>query len=186
MKILFLSISFFAISANVFSQEIKGITPKHYSNADRLAAECGSVFSRWNVCRVWFPRLAASIENYHGKIIDITGYLVVDSHDLALYPSEEEFNHGIESSSVKIRVTSSDYLKLTGGRLYTYVRVVGSFDGSAFWEHYPRLGTIDTALYIGAAGGRPSHLRETEADIGIRVEDIEGEEDLGLDDEDEK
>ena len=148
---------------------------KIFTSEDRLSAECSFAAYHRSTCPVWFARLAAQPEKYHGRVVNVVGFLAVDFGELVIYASESDYEHRIDGASIRVKVPEPEAAKFIQQKLYSYVRVIGYFDATDFTKERPRLGLITA---IGGLTSVDDRRIERERDIYIRAEE------LGLDDED--
>lgn len=93
----------------------------------RLDYDCSAVVMGVEACKLWIPRLAAVIDSLDGKIIDVSGYLAINSKSqLVLCAGEIEYIRQIPGSCLV--VTMNRFLNdQDKAFLYDYVRVVGEY-----------------------------------------------------------
>ncbi len=96
------------------------------------------------LCDVPFARLVARPEDYHGRLISITGFLVSDFGKLVMYPSKETYLAAAEIEGLEL-FTDSDLpeeidLSIAEGAFPVYV--IGVFDAKHAGGSIARFGAL--------------------------------------------
>lgn len=164
------------ITKQSVAEQSSHVDARIFTAEDRFNAECSFAAYHRSTCPVWFARLAAQPEKYHGRVVNIVGFLAVDFGELAIYASESDYEHRIDGASIRVKVSEPEAAKFIQQKLYSSVRVIGYFDATEFTKERPRLGLITA---IGGLASVDDRRIEREREIYIRAED------LGLDDENE-
>lgn len=121
-------------------------------------------------CRVWYPHLALSPNEYYGKVISTQGFLAIKSNQLALYYNPDDFYFEADGSFVAIHFDT-----FLGERekelLYGYVNVIGEFDVADEERIDIPIGTIRLAQPIIGASKIPPDLIQTQISIDAHIEE---------------
>ena len=160
-------LSLLTVSAVLF-----GCKPDERKRLDSLSAMKGCDISANGkvACRVWYPHLALSPNEYYGKVISTQGFLAIKSNQLALYYNPDDFYFGSAGSFIAIHFDT-----FLGERekelLYGYVNVIGEFDAADEERTDLPIGTIRLIQPIIGASKIPSDLLETQISIDAYIEE---------------
>lgn len=169
MKLLFLAI---LCSSSSAGELVLGPTPVFepaLSGEERLELECSSAIRFYKVCRTSFYRVAAKPEAYHGRVISIVGFLVIDNGELTMYASMDDYDYMASGASITLLVPNEEITALVRNKLYGYVMAFGHFDASSLNPDRPRLGAMTLV------GGLHTMDRRTirEQEVYIRSDELE-------------
>jgi len=110
------------------------------------------------LCTPSFYRLLAEPEQYHGKVVGLSGFVIEEFGDFVLFPSREAYAGNQDAEGIEI---TGPFERDKGGRLITYapdvpdeirdsaksggahpIFVVGTFDAKYTGGDIPRSGAI--------------------------------------------
>jgi hypothetical protein len=160
-------IVFLLISCDSVNNSNKNYTEKYNKSNFPI---CGGGIDGEAVCQVGGSDLSVMSPRIDGRMIEIIGYLVIDSGMLSIYQNENDYVLGVNTQSLRIRAKLIDQKRLFLNYGYGYVKIIGKYKSDD--EDAIRMGRAGSLTLVSDEHVKIRGRRENLQDLRVNIDDI--------------
>lgn len=153
------------------AEKERGNQPSKPEAKEALFPVCAGNVKGEKLCHVSAASLAVLAPRIEGRMIQVTGYLVIDGGMLSLYPSEQDYLLGTNTQSLRIRAREEVQRSAFSKYGYSYVKMIGKY--SSIDEDAIRSGRAGSLYLVSSEPVKIRENRETEQDLRVDIDDLE-------------